>query len=161
MTLKIFKIVVSGGYGDRQKEIQKIKSHMEALFNFSQKMVVTSARKGVAKYNLKKGDKVGLKITLRKDRAVKFIKNFLNTSTKVFSINNLKLNVDTFNFGISSHRKLRLEKYNINAPEYGFNVAIQFSKNGTRNTKRKFNSVKNQKLFFNTSDCINILKSIV
>lgn len=160
---KIEKIVVSMGLGNlSNNQIQKIKKHFENLFydylkdkkEKSQSCTITKCRKSNSKFKIRKGTPCGLKITLRKERIGKFLK-VLNEK---HGFNKLRYNNNTLMLGIKDHRMLRLQKYNYEAPEYGFNVAIVFSVISARVYNRRINKSKS-KYIIEPEVCTQILNA--
>lgn len=76
---RLEKIVVNVGLG-RAKDDKKV---MEAAINTLRKItgqqpVVTAARKSIASFKLREGQKIGLKVTLRGDRMYEFMDRLIN-----------------------------------------------------------------------------------
>lgn len=73
------KVVVNMGIGEALKDkgvIETYSRDIEAITG--QKVVPTKAKKAIADFNLRKGDVVGLKVTLRRDRMWHFIDKLIN-----------------------------------------------------------------------------------
>ena len=124
------KVVVSMGLGTKGlNQIEKISRHLESLMKQvlpqPQKPKICLCKKSNAKFKIRKGQPIGLKLTLRKLNALKFIQILKN---KVPSfIETLSYNSSTLYYGVKDHRDLRLERFNYEAPSYGFNIALVFS----------------------------------
>ncbi|MCU0315119.1 MAG: 50S ribosomal protein L5 [Fimbriimonadaceae bacterium] len=67
---KLVKVVVNMGTGTDEKELESAIRDMTSITG--QKPVVTIARKSVAQFKLREGQKVGCRVTLRGDRALHF-----------------------------------------------------------------------------------------
>ena len=73
------KVVLNMGVGEALKDkgvIEIYTKDLEAIAG--QKVVQTRAKKSIADYNLKKGDVIGLKVTLRHDKMWHFIDKLIN-----------------------------------------------------------------------------------
>lgn len=84
---KIEKVVLNTGVGkvfggiDPSKRKTLIESIFQDLALLSgQKPILTSAKKAVAGFKIRKGSPVGLKITLRKNRAFEFLARLINSA---------------------------------------------------------------------------------
>jgi large subunit ribosomal protein L5 len=71
---KITKVVVSAGVGRAATDEKQLDAVIETIEKVTgQKPVVTIARKSVAAFKLREGNKVGLTVTLRGDKADEFL----------------------------------------------------------------------------------------
>ena len=71
---KITKVVVSAGVGRATSDEKQLDAVAETISKVTgQKPIVTIARKSVAAFKLREGNKVGLTVTLRGDRAEQFL----------------------------------------------------------------------------------------
>lgn len=76
---KIEKIVINVGAGEAKDNSKVITSILEDLTAITgQKPVVCTARKSVANFKIRKGMKIGAKVTLRGDRMYEFLDRFFN-----------------------------------------------------------------------------------
>jgi len=93
---KIEKIVVNRGLGDCKENAQSFNNAVEELAVITgQKPVVTTAKKSIANFKLRKGNKIGAKVTLRGTKMYEFldrvisialprVRDFQGISTKAF-----------------------------------------------------------------------------
>ena len=73
------KIVVSIGVGDATKDKKIIDLNAQFLAKITgQKPIVTKARKSIATFGLRKGQPIGLKVTLRKEKMWSFLDRLIN-----------------------------------------------------------------------------------
>ena len=76
---KVAKVVVSMGIGDADEEQAKLDAAVEQLAQITgQKPVVTTARKSISNFKLREGMKVGLKVTLRRERMYEFLDRLIS-----------------------------------------------------------------------------------
>ena len=76
---KLAKIVISMGMGDAQKEQAKLEAAQKQLGLIAgQRPVITRARKSVSNFKVRKGDSVGLKVTLRGARMYEFLDRLIS-----------------------------------------------------------------------------------
>lgn len=78
---KIEKIVLNMGLGEVAKDAKILESAMNDLSIISgQQPQVRKAKKSVAGFKIREGQPVGIKVTLRGDRAYEFLDRFLSTA---------------------------------------------------------------------------------
>ncbi len=82
---KIEKVVINVGFGKMlnlkaPEERNKLKEYLaeQLAFIAGQKPVFTKARKSVSSFKIRKGQEIGLKVTLRKKRMYDFLNKLLN-----------------------------------------------------------------------------------
>ncbi len=70
---KLEKIVISMGIGDGQTDSAKLETAQKQLALISgQQPIITKAKKSISNFKLRKGNKIGLKVTLRGARMYEF-----------------------------------------------------------------------------------------
>lgn len=76
---RIEKVVINVGMGEalENKEAMEDMSNQLALIT-GQRPVITKARKAISGFNIRKGEDIGLKVTLRGDRMWQFIDRLIN-----------------------------------------------------------------------------------
>jgi large subunit ribosomal protein L5 len=76
---KIDKIVLNMGIGEAVADRKKVEQASEALsLIVGQKAVITRSRKSIATYQLRDGQAIGCKVTLRKARMYEFLDRLVN-----------------------------------------------------------------------------------
>lgn len=76
---RIEKIVLNMGVGEGIADSKYVKQAVEELTAISgQKAVITTARKSVAGFKLREGQKIGAMVTLRKDKMYEFLDRLVN-----------------------------------------------------------------------------------
>ena len=161
-TYVLDKVVISGGYGNRESEqINRIKLHLETLLSYLEedspkkpKVVITNCVKPNAVFKIKLGKPIGIKVTLRKKKAVNLLK-ILNKIQPLF-VSRLKYNNNTMFMGLEDHKKLKLEKYKYNVPEYGINIAMVFNLKERKSLIKKKISKK-----IDEKSCIEVLQKLI
>lgn len=156
------KMVIYGAYGNRSgDQIKKIQVHLQDLLKLATPenkkvptVLITKCKKPNAIFKIKKGGLMGLKVTLRKELA----HNLIQVLSKVYSdlVKRLTYNNNTLFVGLNDHKRLKLEKYKYNVPEYGLNFAITFML-----AQRK--SLLKQKIYKNVphEECKTIIQEII
>ncbi|MBM3581844.1 MAG: 50S ribosomal protein L5 [Alphaproteobacteria bacterium] len=78
---KLRKIVINMGVGEASQDKKKIEGAVKELTAISgQKPVVTTSRKSIATFKLRKGVPVGCMVTLRRERMYEFIDRLVNVA---------------------------------------------------------------------------------
>ncbi|MCM8765875.1 MAG: 50S ribosomal protein L5 [Candidatus Omnitrophica bacterium] len=78
---RLEKVVINMGVGEGAHDIKVIEEAMQSLALISgQKPVMTRARKSISNFKIKKGDPVGCKVTLRRERMYEFLDRFINVA---------------------------------------------------------------------------------
>jgi large subunit ribosomal protein L5 len=78
---KLEKIVISVGCGDCKDNAKALDAVVRDISTIAgQKAVVTTAKKSVANFKLRTGMKIGVKVTLRKDRMWEFLDRLFNVA---------------------------------------------------------------------------------
>lgn len=150
MKYKLAKVVLSLGLGNRGVNlIEKVRVHLSKILEpvlknkeNVQRITLTTCRKSNAKFKIRKGNVLGLKVTLRKKK----INTLLELLKDRVNYQKVHYNNSTLFLGISDHRLLRLEKYDYEAPSYGFNLAFVFTPVSDRIYTRRINKIKRRKI---------------
>ena len=78
---KLEKIVINMGIGEGSQDSKYIEAAMKDLEQFAgQKPVVTKARKSIAGFKLREGNKVGAKVTLRGENMYNFLEKLIKVA---------------------------------------------------------------------------------
>lgn len=76
---KLEKIVINMGMGDAKDDAKALESGMNDLSVITgQKPIVTTAKKSVANFKVREGQKIGAKVTLRGDRMYEFLDKMIS-----------------------------------------------------------------------------------
>jgi large subunit ribosomal protein L5 len=125
--IAIDKVVINIGVGAAGERLTKAAKVIELLTNH--KPVVTSAKKTIRDFNIRKGLNIGVKVTLRKDDAYKFLK-------EAFYAKDFKIPVYSFDkqgnayFGITDYTDFKGMKYDPDIGIFGMDIAIILKRAG-------------------------------
>ncbi len=137
--LKIAKVTVNIGVGEGGERLAKAEKLLERITG--QKPVRTYARVTNQTFGIRKGLPIGCKVTLRRERAIEFLK-------KAFDAIDYKLkasyfdNEGNFSFGIKEHIDLPGEKYDPNVGIFGMDVCVTIERPGFRIKHRRIRKTK-------------------
>ncbi len=135
----IDKVTVNMGVGEPGEGLNSAKELMEALSGA--KAVETKARDRNPTFKLRKGLPIGVKTTLRGQKATEFLTKALAAKKKVLSESNFD-NKGNFSFGVKEYIDFPGAKYNPNMAMVGFDVCVTLIRRGARVKVRKLKSTK-------------------
>lgn len=131
--IRIEKVVVNMGVGEGGEKLKKAEQIMEKLTG--QKPVKTIAKKTNRDFGIKKGMSIGCKVTLRKDKAIDFLKRAL--WVRDHKIPKWSFCDGNLSFGIKEHTEFEGMKYQPEIGIFGLDVCITFERKGYRVKRRK------------------------
>jgi len=79
---RLVKIVLNMGIGDAREHASALKNAIEEMTLISgQRPVTTYARSAISNFKIRKGDPVGVRVTLRRERMYEFLERFIHIAT--------------------------------------------------------------------------------
>ncbi len=132
--ISIDKVVINIGVGSAGEELEKAKTLVERISG--QKAVITKAKKRIPTWGIRKRMPIGVKVTLRKEKAEKFLKEALEAVDNQIKESSISDN-GTFSFGVKEYIDLPNIKYDPDIGIFGFDVCVNLKKWGYRISKRK------------------------
>ena len=137
---KILKIVLNMGIGRDGKDAKAIESAQRELNLIAgQKAVLTKAKKSIAGFNVRKGDIVGVMVTLRGNRMYEFLDRLITVALpRVRDFNGLPPNScdgrGSYTIGIKEHIIFPEIDYNTIYKVQGLNITIVTSAKTSQET---------------------------
>ncbi|KAA0006910.1 MAG: 50S ribosomal protein L5 [Thermoplasmata archaeon] len=137
--VRIEKVTVNIGVGEGGDKLRKAEKVLEMLTK--QKPVRTYAKMTNRDFGIRKGMPIGCKVTLRKQKAIDFLKEAL-------WVRNFKLpewsfdNEGNFSFGITDHTEFKDMKYDPDIGIFGMDICVTLEKPGYRIKRRKIEKRK-------------------
>jgi len=139
-------------------KLEEVKTYFEKTTQF--KTVYCKAKQSIATFSLRKDQKTGFKTTIRKQKAIDFLKKIKDLILTKEDTFNKKYSSNTFTIGFKDFNNLKLVPYNYKAPEFGLAIALSFEPPGLRVFKKKYNVCnKKQKLVVNSKIAYDFLKN--
>jgi len=133
--IMIDKVVVNIGVGEAGEKLQKAQKILENITGA--KPIRTKAKVRQPKWGLRPGLEIGVKTTLRKAKALEFLKRCL--VPKDFKIKESQFdNNGNFAFGIAEHIELPGAKYDPELGIVGFDVIVALKRRGYRVRDRSY-----------------------
>ncbi|WP_418282502.1 50S ribosomal protein L5 [Halorubrum sp. DTA98] len=125
------KVVVHMGVGQGGEPLADAEDIIEAITE--QQSVRTTAKNTIAEFGIRKGDPIGVKVTIRGEDA----HEFLDTALELVDISERQFD-DTGNlsFGVDDHTDFPSQEYNPNIGIYGLDVTTTIVRPGYRVAKR-------------------------
>ncbi|WP_338739250.1 50S ribosomal protein L5 [Haloplanus salilacus] len=128
---RIEKVVVHMGVGEGGRELADAEDILEDVTG--QQSVRTSARRTVQEFNIREGDPIGAKVTLRGDEA----EEFLRTALPLVDLSASQFDeTGNVSFGIEEHTAFPSQEYDPNIGIYGLDVTVNLVRPGYRVAKR-------------------------
>ncbi|MEA1930581.1 50S ribosomal protein L5 [Halohasta litorea] len=130
-TPSIEKVVVHMAVGEGGRELQNAQEILEEIAG--QESVQTLAKRTVAEFDIREGDPIGAKTTLRGDDAHEFLETALpltELSTSQFD------DTGNFSFGVAEHTEFPSQEYDPQIGIYGLDVTVTLVRPGYRVAKR-------------------------
>lgn len=127
--VKLEKITVNIGAGETGEKLKKAKTIIERITG--RKATLTKARKRVQTFGIRKGDTIGVKVTLRGKAAEEFLRNALDAVDFKLSKRSIDKN-GNFAFGIKEYIDFPGAKYDPSIGIIGFDVCGTMTRPGKR-----------------------------
>lgn len=132
---KLKKIVINMRLGNASKDRSVVETAISELSKITgQKPVVTKAKKSVSNFGIKKGDSIGCKVTLRRERMYELLDRLINVALpRIRDFSGLNLNSfdghGNYNLGLSEQAMFpELDYDEIKRPQ-GMDVTISIDSN--------------------------------
>jgi large subunit ribosomal protein L5 len=137
--IRIEKVVINMGVGEAGEELKKGQEIIEKITG--RKAIQTKCKVKQPTWGIRPGLAIGVKVTLRKEKAIEFLKNALKAKENELK----KKNFDSegnFGFGIKEYIDLPGTKYDPKLGIKGFNVLVSLERKGYRVKRRKLKAKK-------------------
>ena len=156
--VRIEKVTVNIGVGQPGERLDNAEKLLEEITGA--KPVRTLAKKRNPVFKLRKGLPIGVKVTLRKDKAVEFLKKAFAAVKNKIKRSNFDNN-GNLSFGIKEYIDFPGVKYKPEIGMFGFDVCITLEKPGYRVKKRKIASSRvGKKQKVRVDEAIEFIKSM-
>ncbi|MEM4616292.1 MAG: 50S ribosomal protein L5 [Archaeoglobaceae archaeon] len=132
------KVVINIGVGESGERLQKAEKMLSTLV--SQKPATTIAKKTIKNFGIRKKEKIGLKVTLRGEKAMEFLKKALKV--KEMKLSKRSINAGNFSFGIAEHIDLPGVEYDPDIGVFGMDVCVALKRRGYRVAERRIRNSK-------------------
>ncbi|WP_336001965.1 50S ribosomal protein L5 [Halorientalis halophila] len=128
---RIEKVVVHMGVGQGGRELANAEDILAEVTD--QQPVRTTAKATVGEFNIRQGDPIGAKVTLRDEEA----EEFLQTALPLVDLSSSQFDdTGNFSFGVEEHTDFPSQEYDPNIGIYGLDVTVNMVRPGYRVAKR-------------------------
>jgi len=128
---RIEKVVVHMGVGQGGRELAQGEGILEEITG--QQSVRTTAKKTEPEFNIREGDPIGAKVTLRDESA----RGFLETALPLADLRRRQFDdTGNFSFGVEEHTDFPGQEYDPTIGIYGLDVTVNLVRPGYRVAKR-------------------------
>jgi len=135
--IRIEKVILNMGCAGDKKKIERAQKFLEKLAN--QKPIVTLTHKRTT-FGATKGKPMGVKVTLRKEKAKKVLNDTFEALDK--KIKSKQINDGNFSFGVKESIDLPNIKYDPDIGIVGLDVCVTLERPGFRVKKRAVRKAK-------------------
>jgi large subunit ribosomal protein L5 len=125
------KVVAHMGVGQGGRELANAEEILEEITG--QESVRTTADRAIAEFDIRPGDPIGAKVTLRGEDATAFLETALELAD--FSKSQFD-NVGNVSFGVEEHTEFPSQEYDPTIGIYGLDVTVTLTRPGYRVAKR-------------------------
>ncbi len=132
--IKVEKVTVNIGVGQSGQPLENARELLKTLTQ--RKPVTTMARIRNPVFKIKKGDPIGVKVTLRGSAGEEFLKKALDTVDSKVSGRSFD-RLGNFSFGVKEYIDFPGAKYNPKIGVLGFDVCVTLSRRGARVKMRR------------------------
>jgi large subunit ribosomal protein L5 len=155
--LRIDKVTVNMGVGEGGEKLAKAEALLEKLTE--QKPTKTYAKSTNPTFGIRKGLPIGCKVTLRGERAEKFLERALQAIGHKIKLSSFD-KYGNVSFGIREHIDLPGVKYDPAIGIYGMDVCLTIERPGFRVKKRKIRPSKvGRSHLVNREEAVEFLKN--
>ncbi len=132
--IRVYKVVVNIGVGEAGERLVKAEKVLRMLTGH--KPVRTQSRMTNRDFNIRKHMPLGVKVTLRGDEAVDFVKRAL--WTKEYRIAAYSFDPEgNFSFGVKDHTSFEGMKYDPEIGVFGMDISVVLRRRGYRIAERR------------------------
>jgi large subunit ribosomal protein L5 len=136
----IEKVTLNIGVGQGGEQLENAKTLLKRLTGETPTETLAKVRNPV--FHIKKGDPIGVKVTLRKEKAIEFLKKALKVKEFKLSEKNFD-KFGNFAFGVEEYIHFPGAKYDPKIGIIGFDVCVSLKRKGGWRTKyKKINNSK-------------------
>jgi large subunit ribosomal protein L5 len=153
--IAISKVVINIGVGRSGEPVEKAKRALNVLTG--QRPKVCGAKNTVRDFGIHKGEPIGAMVTLRRDKAVEFIKRVIAAKGNVIKASSFD-DFGNLSIGIHEHIDIPGTRYDPEIGIFGMDVCMALSRPGYRISRRRNKSSIGKNHRIKREDAIGFLK---
>lgn len=132
------KLVINIGIGESGERHKRAYKMLEELVG--QKPAITYAKMTIKNFGIRKGEAIGMKVTLRGEKALNFLKDAL--TVKEMRLSRKSIGDGYFAFGIAEHIDLPGVEYDPDVGIFGMDICVSLKRRGYRVARRRRKKAK-------------------
>lgn len=132
--IRVEKVVVNIGVGEAGERAKKAATVLERITG--SKPVYTKAHKSIRDFSIRKGEEIGVKVTLRGKKAEEFLRKAFEAVGNTLKLRSID-NAGNFSFGITEHIFIPGVKYDPELGIFGMDVCVRLARRGLRVSLRR------------------------
>ena len=153
--IAISKVVINIGVGRSGEPVEKAKKALNVLTG--QRPKVCGAKNTVRDFGIHKGEPIGAIVTLRRDKAVEFIKRVIAAKGNIIKASSFD-DFGNLSIGIHEHIDIPGTRYDPEIGIFGMDVCMALSRPGYRISRRRNKSSIGKNHRIKREDAIGFLK---
>ena len=153
--IAISKVVINIGVGRSGEPVEKAKKALNVLTG--QRPKVCGAKNTVRDFGIHKGEPIGAMVTLRRDKAVEFIKRVIAAKGNIIKVSSFD-DFGNLSIGIHEHIDIPGTRYDPEIGIFGMDVCMALSRPGYRISRRRNKSSIGKNHRIKREDAIGFLK---
>lgn len=153
--IAISKVVINIGVGRSGEPVEKAKKALNILTG--QQPKVCGARNTVRDFGIHKGEPIGAMVTLRRDRAVEFLKRVIAAKGNTINASSFD-DFGNLSIGIHEHIDIPGTRYDPDIGIFGMDVCMALSRPGYRISRKRNKSSIGKSHRIKREDAISFLK---
>jgi large subunit ribosomal protein L5 len=153
--ISIGKVVINIGVGRSGEPVEKAKKALNALIGQGPK--VCGAKRTVRDFGIHKGEPIGAMVTLRREKAVEFLKRAIAAKGNTIKASSID-NFGNLSIGIHEHIDLPGTKYDPEIGIFGMDVCMALVRPGYRVARKRNKSSIGKSHRITREDAISSLK---
>lgn len=153
--IAISKVVINIGVGRSGEPVEKAKRALNVLTG--QRPKVCGAKNTVRDFGIHKGEPIGTMVTLRRDKAVEFIKRVIAAKGNIIKASSFD-DFGNLSIGIHEHIDIPGTRYDPEIGIFGMDVCMALSRPGYRISRRRNKSSIGKNHRIKREDAIGFLK---
>ena len=153
--IAISKVVINIGVGRSGEPVEKAKRALYVLTG--QRPKVCGAKNTVRDFGIHKGEPIGAMVTLRRDKAVEFIKRVIAAKGNIIKASSFD-DFGNLSIGIHEHIDIPGTRYDPEIGIFGMDVCMALSRPGYRISRRRNKSSIGKNHRIKREDAIGFLK---
>lgn len=153
--IAISKVVINIGVGRSGEPVEKAKRALNVLTG--QRPKVCGAKNTVRDFGIHKGEPIGAMVTLRRDKAVEFIKRVIAAKGNIIKASSFD-DFGNLSIGIHEHIDIPGTRYDPEIGIFGMDVCMALSRPGYRISRRRNKSSIGKNHRIKREDAIGFLK---